>query len=542
MKTNRVGEVATMGALPTGRFLGAATLLVIEYVVALFFFDSEQLPVGAETNQFAFIGESMALIIVVVTASVLVGGGWSKLEMREVRAAFENRRLSWPALVAHLLAYALALSITIFVFNTGLGLERPWLWISLWVTFGLCAVFFLVAAVIPRAAIRPLAKPVARSVGIGLLVGVLALLAGTATSQLWRPMSQLTLEVVTFLLGISGHEVVANPAELIVGTPDYDVFIDRQCSGYEGVGLITVMLGFYLFVFRKSLRFPNALILLPIGIGLIWLANSIRIAALISVGTWVSPEIAEGGFHSAAGWLLFCIVTLGLVAVSRHSGWFALDGARSKGSFRTPEGAFLLPLLFLIATSLVTALLSTDFDYLYPLRVLTPLIPLWVFRDYYRELRWSWSWTPILLGILVFVLWVALEPPADPKSVEVIPNALAQMPRTAAGLWLIARVLGSVVVVPIAEELAFRGYLLRRLIAADFTAVSPKQFTTFSFVVSSVAFGLLHGRWLAGILAGMMYALAQYRRGELSDAVVAHAVTNGLLAAYVLLAGQWAFW
>jgi len=542
MKTTQVGEVATMGALPTGRFLGAAALLVIEYVVALFFFDSEQLPVGGETRQFAFIGESMALIIVVVTASVLVGGGWSKLEMREVRAAFANRRLSWPALVAHLLAYALALSITIFVFNTGLGLERPWLWIALWVISGVCSLFFLVAAVIPRAAIRPLAKPVARSVGIGLLVGVLALLAGTATSQLWRPLSQLTLEVVTFLLGITGHEVVANPAELIVGTPHYDVFIDRQCSGYEGVGLITVMLGFYLFVFRKSLRFPNALILLPIGIGLIWLANSIRIAALISVGTWVSPEIAEGGFHSAAGWLLFCIVTLGLVAVSRHSGWFALDGARSKGSFRTPEGAFLLPLLFLIATSLVTALLSTDFDYLYPLRVLTPLIPLWVFRDYYRELRWSWSWTPILLGILVFVLWVALEPPADPKSVEVIPNALAQMPRTAAGLWLIARVLGSVAVVPIAEELAFRGYLLRRLIAADFTAVSPKQFTTFSFVVSSVAFGLLHGRWLAGILAGMMYALAQYRRGELSDAVVAHAVTNGLLAAYVLLAGQWAFW
>jgi len=124
----------------------------------------------------------------------------------------------------------------------------------------------------------------------------------------------------------------------------------------------------------------------------------------------------------------------------------------------------------------------------------------------------------------------------------VIPNALAQIPRTAAGLWLLARVLGSVVVVPIAEELAFRGYLLRRLIAADFTAVSPKQFTVFSFLVSSVAFGLLHGRWLAGILAGMIYALAQYRRGELSDAVVAHAVTNGLLAAYVLLAGQWAFW
>jgi hypothetical protein len=32
------------------------------------------------------------------------------------------------------------------------------------------------------------------------------------------------------------------------------------------------------------------------------------------------------------------------------------------------------------------------------------------------------------------------------------------------------------------------------------------------------------------------------RRGSLGDAVVAHATTNGLLAAYVLATGAWAFW
>ena len=160
----------------------------------------------------------------------------------------------------------------------------------------------------------------------------------------------------------------------------------------------------------------------PSASSLIWIANSFRIAALIAVGTWISPEVAEGGFHSAAGWLMFCIITLGLVAVSRQSGWFAIDQGHSKGSFRTPEGAYLLPLLFLIATGLVSGLFSTDFDYLYPLRVLTPLIPLWLFRSYYTELRWSWSWTPILLGFVVFVLWVALEPPPDPEAVDANPQ------------------------------------------------------------------------------------------------------------------------
>lgn len=542
MTTSSPNHTNESETLPTGRLLLAAALVVVEYVIAIFFFDSDRLPIEEGTNAFALLGESMPVVIVVMTAALLVGGGPSKEEMTSIVAAFRRGRRTWPWVVGHISAYGLALGVVIFVFNGELELQHPWVWIALWLGSAVCSVLLLVAAVVPREAVGPLGKPLARALGWGLLVGVLAMLAGTATSVLWRPMSHLTLEVVAFLLELTGHEVVGIPEELVVGTPVYAVFIDRQCSGYEGIGLITVLLGFYLLIFRRSLRFPNALVLLPIGMILIWLANSVRIAALIAVGTWISPETAEGGFHSAAGWLLFCVITLGLVNVSRHSGWFAVDGSRSKGSFRTPEGAYLLPLLVLIATALVTALFTAEFDYLYPLRVLTTLIPLWLFRDYYAELRWSWSSTPIALGVLVFVLWVALEPASDPTRERVIPDALGEMSMAVAGLWLVARVVGSVLIVPIAEELAFRGYLLRRLINADFTSVSPKHFTALSFLGSSIAFGVLHGRWVAGILAGMIYAAAQYRRGEVSDAIVAHAVTNGLLAVWVLAFGQWSFW
>jgi CAAX prenyl protease-like protein len=110
------------------------------------------------------------------------------------------------------------------------------------------------------------------------------------------------------------------------------------------------------------------------------------------------------------------------------------------------------------------------------------------------------------------------------------------------GVWLLFRVLGSVVTVPLAEELAFRGYLTRRLLAADFQAVPPGRFSWFSFLLSSALFGALHGRWLAGMLAGMGYALALNRRGQLADAVVAHGVTNALIAAYVLATGSWSLW
>ena len=111
-----------------------------------------------------------------------------------------------------------------------------------------------------------------------------------------------------------------------------------------------------------------------------------------------------------------------------------------------------------------------------------------------------------------------------------------------AAAWLTARVFGSVVAVPLAEELAFRGYLMRRLIAADFTNVSLKTFTLLSFLISSALFGAMHERWLAGTLAGMLYSLAAYRRGRLGDPIIAHAVTNALIALTVLTTGAWSLW
>ena len=124
-------------------------------------------------------------------------------------------------------------------------------------------------------------------------------------------------------------------------------------------------------------------------------------------------------------------------------------------------------------------------------------------------------------------------------SALLVPIAVGALSPALAALWLTARVIGSVVTVPIAEELAFRGYLYRRFIGADFERVSFRSFTWLAFLVSSLLFGIMHGRWLAGTLAGMAYALALYRRGELGDAISAHAITNALIAIYVLATGHW---
>jgi CAAX prenyl protease-like protein len=115
-------------------------------------------------------------------------------------------------------------------------------------------------------------------------------------------------------------------------------------------------------------------------------------------------------------------------------------------------------------------------------------------------MRWSCSWQAFALGAIVFVIWIARWPggPAAMRSGHASTSGVSGIGRTA---WLVARVIGSIVTVPFAEELAFRGFLTRRLISADFEAVPPGRFTPASFLLSSIAFGVLHDRWLEGTIA-----------------------------------------
>jgi CAAX prenyl protease-like protein len=108
---------------------------------------------------------------------------------------------------------------------------------------------------------------------------------------------------------------------------------------------------------------------------------------------------------------------------------------------------------------------------------------------------------------------------------------------------VVFRVVGYVVVAPLAEELAFRAYLTRRLATTDIDRIPLGQFGWLPFLLSSLLFGALHGSlWMAGTLAGIAFALALYRRRMLGDAVVAHATTNALLAVCAWATGRWSVW
>ena len=67
-------------------------------------------------------------------------------------------------------------------------------------------------------------------------------------------------------------------------------------------------------------------------------------------------------------------------------------------------------------------------------------------------------------------------------------------------------------------------------------------FTWYSFAITVGLFGTEHREWLAGLICGALYNWLLYRTRRLGACVVAHAVSNAALAAWVLWQGDWKFW
>jgi exosortase E/protease (VPEID-CTERM system) len=482
------------------------------------------------------------LFIGAASATLFLGGRRLWEELRQTAKETQPILVWLPWLLCHLAAFTVFTGWLLPVLQ---GQARffplPLLGSFLWAVAGVAIVPSWCLAILPAKVWLRLLRREAAVFLAGAAVGTLACLAGWLADRLWQPLSQATLWVVQNLLALCGLEVVCQPAEFLVGTPAFVVTIAPACSGYQGIGLVLVFLGVYLWLFRHELRFPHAFLLLPIGTLIVWLVNAARIALLIVLGSFVSESVATEGFHSHAGWLAFNAIALGIVAFTQRSGF--LTNRRASASAPNAAAGYLVPFLALVATALVTGALSSGFDYLYPLRVAVVAAVLFFFRQRYGALQLSWSWEALAAGVAVFALWVALDfGPFASAPDSSMADVLARLPAGWAAVWLAFRALGYVITVPVAEELAFRGYLTRRLISADFEAVALGRFTWFSFVASSLVFGVLHGRWLAGMLAGMLYAAVLYRRGRLGDCVLAHAITNALLALCALGTGRWALW
>ncbi len=223
--------------------------------------------------------------------------------------------------------------------------------------------------------------------------------------------------------------------------------------------------------------------------------------------------------------------------------------------FRRSALVRVAPFVFFMAVLALRGFAPTDgswgFDtrWLYALQAggTALLLALW-WREYGEISRQTWltlreALLAVAVGVAVFVLWVNLDAPWMSLSTA---STEPFMPRTATGglYWalIVVRWVGAALLVPVMEELFWRSFLMRWIQQPVFESVSPAQVGLRAVVLSTFVFVLAHTLWLASIVAGLAYAWLYIRTGKLWAAVLAHAVTNGVLGVWVVATGNWQFW
>jgi CAAX prenyl protease-like protein len=216
--------------------------------------------------------------------------------------------------------------------------------------------------------------------------------------------------------------------------------------------------------------------------------------------------------------------------------------------------AYALPMLSFIALIVLNVSLkkianrfwlSSAEYWIYPLQTILCGGLLFWFR---REYQWHRLADPIFavaIAVSVFLLWISPQAffgfPA--REIGFDPDIFSG--QTALYWSTIAlRFLRLVVVVPLVEEIFWRGFLLRYLIAEDFNHIPFGKFSWLSFTAVTMLFAFSHAKadWAAALCAGALYNLVAYRTKSLPSCVLTHALTNLLLGLWIMHARQWGFW
>jgi CAAX prenyl protease-like protein len=154
------------------------------------------------------------------------------------------------------------------------------------------------------------------------------------------------------------------------------------------------------------------------------------------------------------------------------------------------------------------------------------------------------------LGLAVCALWIAPDALVPGwRAHWLFQNSITGhvatsiAPRELTPLMLALRTARAVLLVPVLEELFWRGWLPRWLQDTRFERIPLGRYTPFAFWATAALFALEHGPfWEVGLACGIVYNWWMRRTRSLGDLVLVHAVTNFALSLYVIATGRWGFW
>ena len=215
--------------------------------------------------------------------------------------------------------------------------------------------------------------------------------------------------------------------------------------------------------------------------------------------------------------------------------------------------AYIIPMGVFLAFTFVGGQWPSVYPITYVIKTIAVAILLLKFRRQYTPIKWDYWWLGVIVGVVGIFQWVPMQLwlqnhvawfAPDPANPPFDPTTAIASPTLAAAFIGFRWIAGAVLVVPVMEELFWRDYLWRQIIApSDFKLATVGEWSLKAFVIVALAFATVHGNWwptaiVWGLLIGGLLAVTR----SLGACIIAHAVTNLLLGSYVLITNDWGFW
>lgn len=218
---------------------------------------------------------------------------------------------------------------------------------------------------------------------------------------------------------------------------------------------------------------------------------------------------------------------------------------------QNPAVPYVAPFLTFIALLSIQKYIAFLGEWEYAVRVAIVLGVIFAFSRRVLDLKVRFFLPSLAIGVGVFALWIAPDTlfPGWRQHWLFTNSLLGEVKvslndaQLSSPVLLFFRTLSAALMVPILEELFWRGWLMRWLIKTGFEQVPLGTYETQSFWIVAALFALEHGPfWEVGLLTGIIYNAWMVKTKSLGDLIFVHGVTNLVLSLYVIFTKQWQFW
>ncbi|HET6251753.1 MAG TPA: CAAX prenyl protease-related protein [Tepidisphaeraceae bacterium] len=227
---------------------------------------------------------------------------------------------------------------------------------------------------------------------------------------------------------------------------------------------------------------------------------------------------------------------------------------RRRRSFIRDDVAYVLPMaVFLIFTQV-----GVSWPSLYPasyvVKTIVVAILLAMLWRHFTKIRWNYWWLGVVFGIVGIVQWVGMDGTENfllthllHKTAKPATDAFNPFEHfSSSGVrwaFIVVRIAGATLLVPVMEELFWRDFLWRTIQAPnDFKLAEVGEIDWKVWIAVSIVFSFVHVQWMTAVVWGLMVGGLLMLTRSLGACIIMHGVTNLLLGIYVLKTGKWYFW